>query len=85
MEHEILTDFVGKLSGFLEQGETAMLGRLNLTMEIYDKLTSTEDGRKKLEAVFAKKPEIKPDFARLDMLVKIHRRVQEEYNLYLPF
>lgn len=85
MEHEILTDYHNKISLRVKKIENDLFTKLHLTPEQYIKLIGSEEGRKKIEAVINSKPEVGPLLLKLDMTIKFHLIIDEEYNSYLPF
>ena len=85
MEHELLTDFYGKIVDGLYRIEDGIFSALHLTREQYAKLTSTEEGRKKLSSVISAKPELMPLLMKLEAVTKVHSLISEQYNTYLPF
>lgn len=85
MEHELLTDFYGKIIDGLSKIEDGLFTTLHLTREQYAKLTSTEEGKKKLSSVISAKPEFMPLLMKLEAVTKVHSLISEQYNTYLPF
>lgn len=85
MEHEMLTDFYGKIVDGLYKIEDSLFNALHLTREQYAKLISTEEGKKKLSSVISSKPELMPLLMKLEAVTKVHSLINEQYNTYLPF
>lgn len=63
----------------------SLLKAVNLSDKQYEKLMTTEEGKKKLHDVLQKKPEWKQYFIRLDTIEKYRKLIEDEYNEYLPF
>lgn len=81
----VVDDFYEKLISNFAAAKNKFLKDCNLTDEIYKKLMTTEKGKELLKKKLNENPELRINFAKLQIVNKIIEITEKTFIDYLPF